>query len=113
MRGAVTPTRESLERAVAGEDFDAAVVALVELGRLHEREGRVAEAEDAFREVLSTGHSGQAPRAAYELARILEARGATDEARSAYRYLLSGGATEYSAPAICALRRLPPAEPVS
>lgn len=98
--------RTALEQAVGGEDLDLAVMALVDLGLLHEREGREVEAEEAYREVIATGHPGQAPRAAYELARLLEARGDTAEARAAYGYVLSTGASEYAGPSVCGLRRL-------
>ena len=89
-----------------GADLDAAVMALVELAQLHEAEGRPSDAEEAYREVVATGHAGQAPRAAFELARIYEARGDNNEAQAAYRYLLSAGMSEYAGPAVCGLRRL-------
>lgn len=98
--------REELERVASGADADLAAMALVDLGRLHEAEGRDREAEDAYRRVAASGHPGQAPRAAFELAGLLERRGEHVEALAIHRYLLGTGLSEYAGPAVCATRRL-------
>jgi tetratricopeptide (TPR) repeat protein len=88
--------REELQAIVDGADADQAAVALVELGLLHQADGRPDLAEAAYLRVIAGGHEGQAPRAAFELARLYEAHGDADGAREAYRYVLESGATAWS-----------------
>lgn len=97
---------DELQAVIDGPDPDAAAVALVELGIVHRDEGRPAKAEDAFLQVIHTGHEGQAPRAAYELAAMYEAHGDSEGAVAAYTFVLESGGHGLVAPAVCGLRRL-------
>ncbi|HEX7613395.1 MAG TPA: tetratricopeptide repeat protein [Candidatus Limnocylindrales bacterium] len=65
--------------------------AILNLGILLTEQGRPAEAEEAYRQAIASGHADQAPRAAVNLGVLLSEQGRPAEAEESYRQAIASG----------------------
>ena len=66
------------------------------LGSIFERRGEYDRAEDAYQQVLDSGHPEAAPRAAFNLGILFEERGECDLAVEAYQRVINSGHAEWA-----------------
>ena len=66
------------------------------LGSFFERQGDYARAEEAYQQVLDSGHPEAAPRAAFNLGILFEERGEYARAEEAYQQVIDSEHTEWA-----------------
>jgi Flp pilus assembly protein TadD len=93
-RGDLAGAEHAYRQAVAGEDREIAVVAMVNLAAILMGRGEVAEAERLLRAVESESPQW-APRAAFNLGGVLAMQGRNDEAEAAFRRAADSGHPEF------------------
>jgi len=97
-------TRESASQAqgTVGQDADWTRAtepepwATFHLGSIFDRQGEYLRAEEAYRQVIDSGHPEAAPRAAFNLGLMFDGRGEYDLAEEAYQQAIDSGHAEWA-----------------
>ena len=70
--------------------------ATFQLGSIFERQGKCAQAVEAYQQVIASGHQEAAPRAAFNLGILFEERGEYDLAEEAYQQAIDSEHAEWA-----------------